>query len=211
MPPAVPPRLPDVDGSATERLAALAAAAEACRQCRLGSTRTQAVFSDGDPAARIVFCGEGPGADEDRIGRPFVGRAGELLTRIIEGAMGMPRESVYIANIVKCRPPQNRNPEPDEQAACLPFLRAQLDIVRPDLIIALGKIAAHALLRVDPKTPMGRLRGRVHEVDGLRILPTWHPAYLLRNPAAKSQTWDDIKVALRFLGLPERPAPHRRG
>lgn len=192
------------------RLAALASAAAACRACRLGEARTQAVFADGDPQAEIFFCGEGPGADEDRLGLPFVGKAGELLTRIIEGAMGVPREAVYIANIVKCRPPGNRNPEPDEQAACMHFLHAQLEIVSPRIVIALGKVAAHALIGADPSTPMSKMRGRVHHVNGRAILPTWHPAYLLRTPAAKAQTWDDIKVALRFLGRPERPEPYRR-
>lgn len=188
------------------RLEELRVQAARCESCGLCEGRTKSVFADGDPKARIAFVGEGPGADEDRTGVPFVGRAGQLLTKIIERAMGMPRESVYIANIVKCRPPGNRNPSPEEQAACAPFLREQLALVEPDLVITLGKVATQYLL--GQEGAMSRFRGRVHRVGKLEILPTWHPAYLLRTPAAKAQTWEDIKTALRHLGLPENPKPH---
>jgi DNA polymerase len=161
-----------------------------CTRCKLQAGRTQVVFGVGDPQARLMFVGEGPGRDEDRQGEPFVGRAGQLLTKIIE-AIGMRRSEVYIANVVKCRPPDNRNPEPDEVAACRPFLEAQIDLVRPEVIVLLGKVAAQVLLEVN--TPIGRIRGRFLQVRGIDALATWHPAYLLRNPAAKRDAWTDMK------------------
>ncbi|HSM92069.1 MAG TPA: uracil-DNA glycosylase [Anaeromyxobacteraceae bacterium] len=174
-----------------------------CARCKLSGGRTHLVFGVGDPRAELMFVGEGPGADEDRQGEPFVGKAGQLLTKMIE-AMGLRREEVYIANVVKCRPPENRNPEPDEIQACEPFLRAQIAAIRPRVIVALGKFAAQTLLR-DP-TPITRLRGGWREYEGVRLMPTFHPAYLLRSPAEKGKAWEDLKAVVRELGrtLPQR-------
>lgn len=171
-----------------------------CTRCRLAGTRTQIVFGSGNPDARIVFVGEGPGRDEDRQGKPFVGRAGELLTDIIQKGMKIDRSEVYICNVVKCRPPDNRNPEPEEVAACSPFLIRQIEAVRPDVIVALGKFAAQTLL--ETTTPITRLRGRWHEYQGIPLMPTFHPAHLLRNPAYKRQVWEDIKQVMQRVGLP---------
>jgi DNA polymerase len=146
-----------------------------------------------------MFVGEGPGEDEDRQGEPFVGRAGQLLTKMIE-AMGYRREDVYIANVVKCRPPGNRNPEPDEIEACEPFLRAQIDAIRPRVLVALGKFAAQTLLR--EATPISRLRGRWFEYEGVRLMPTFHPAYLLRSPNEKGKAWEDLQHVMKELGKP---------
>ena len=174
-----------------------------CTRCKLSGGRTHLVFGVGNPEAELMFVGEGPGADEDRQGEPFVGRAGQLLTKMIE-AMGFRREDVYIANVVKCRPPDNRNPEPDEIEACEPFLRAQIEAIRPRVIVALGKFAAQTLLR-DP-TPITRLRGGWREYQGVRLMPTFHPAYLLRSPAEKGKAWEDLKLVVSELGrtLPAR-------
>ena len=150
-----------------------------------------------------MFVGEAPGAKEDQTGRPFVGPAGQLLDRILSGAMGLQRGEVYIANINKCRPPGNRQPQPDEVAACLPFLRQQIALVRPEVIVCLGRTAAHNLLGMTE--PMHALRGRPLEYEGVPVVVTWHPAYLLRDPGHKRETWDDIKRVNRLLGLPERP------
>ena len=155
------------------------------------------MFGVGNPKAELVFVGEGPGADEDQQGIPFVGKAGQLLTKMIE-AMGLQREQVYICNIVKCRPPNNRNPEPDEVAACEPFLRAQLGAIEPKLIVALGKFAAQTLLR--DATPITRLRGNWREYCGIPVMPTFHPAYLLRNPAEKKNAWLDLQQVMKFFG-----------
>ncbi|HEY3346972.1 MAG TPA: uracil-DNA glycosylase, partial [Nitrospirota bacterium] len=160
-----------------------------CTRCKLHSGRTNIVFGVGNPNARIVFVGEGPGQDEDIKGEPFVGKAGQLLTDIIEKGMKMKRGDVYIANIVKCRPPGNRNPEPDEIAACEGFLHAQLAVIRPKVICALGKFAAQTLLGTTE--PISRLRGNVYEYRGIKLVPTFHPAYLLRNPDDKKLTWAD--------------------
>jgi uracil-DNA glycosylase len=168
-----------------------------CTRCKLAGGRTTLVFGVGNPAAELVFVGEGPGADEDAQGEPFVGRAGQLLTKMIE-AMGFGREDVYIANVVKCRPPENRNPEPDEIAACEPFLRAQLAAIRPKVIVALGKFAAQTLLR--EATPISRLRGRWYEYGGVRLMPTFHPAYLLRSPDEKKKAWEDLQLVMKELG-----------
>ena len=167
-----------------------------CKLHRLG--RKKIVFGVGPSGAEIMFVGEGPGGDEDRIGEPFVGAAGQLLTRIIESGMGIKRSDVYIANIVKCRPPRNRNPEPDEVERCEPFLQAQIRVVRPRVLIALGKYAAQTLLR--ESTPITRLRGKWREYEGIPLMPTFHPAYLLRNPAEKRPVWEDIQSVLKFLG-----------
>lgn len=171
-----------------------------CRRCKLCERRTHIVFGVGDPQAELMFVGEGPGEDEDRKGEPFVGRAGQLLTEIITRGMGLQRSDVYIANVVKCRPPENRNPEPDEIAACQPFLFQQIDIVAPKVIVALGKFAAQTLLGT--MTPIGKLRGRWFEFRGRKLMPTFHPSYLLRNPADKKLVWEDIQLVMQELGLP---------
>ncbi len=169
-----------------------------CRRCRLCERRTRIVFGEGNPDARIFFVGEAPGAEEDRQGIPFVGAAGDLLTRII-AAMTLSREDVYIANIVKCRPPGNRNPQPDEIAACVPFLHRQIASVRPEYICALGSFAARTLLDTD--RPISALRGRFFDFGDARLMPTYHPAYLLRNPDRKRDVWDDIKKVMAACGL----------
>ncbi|MGE0041753.1 MAG: uracil-DNA glycosylase [Vicinamibacterales bacterium] len=162
-----------------------------CSRCKLHTLgRRHVVYGVGHPKANLMFVGEAPGEDEDRQGEPFVGRAGQLLTKIIE-AIGLTREQVYIANIIKCRPPGNRNPEPDEVATCAPFLFRQVDIVRPLVVVALGKFAAQTLLGTTE--PITRLRGRFHEYRGAQLMPTFHPAYLLRNPPAKREVWEDMK------------------
>jgi DNA polymerase len=165
-----------------------------CQRCKLWSTRTRLVFGDGDPQARLVFVGEGPGRDEDLQGLPFVGRAGQLLTRIIQ-SINLKRSQVYICNIIKCRPPGNRNPQPDEIASCEPFLVKQLEAIRPQLICALGTFAAQTLLRT--KQPISRLRGRFHSYHGIKLMPTFHPAYLLRNPHDKRLVWEDMQLIQR--------------
>ncbi len=167
-----------------------------CRRCKLHPGRTNIVFGVGNPEARLMFVGEGPGADEDEQGEPFVGRAGQLLTQIIK-AMGLEREDVYIANVVKCRPPGNRNPEPDEIEACSPFLQAQIASIQPTVIVALGKFAAQTLLQTE--TPISRLRGQFHTLGGVAVMPTFHPSYLLRNPAAKREVWEDMKMVMKKL------------
>ncbi len=169
-----------------------------CRRCKLCQSRTKIVFGVGNPRAELVFVGEGPGRDEDLKGEPFVGRAGQLLTEIITKGMKMRREDVYIANVVKCRPPENRNPEPDEIAACEPFLVKQLDLIKPRIIVALGTFAAQTLLK--SKTPISRLRGVWHTYQGIKLMPTLHPAYLLRNPNDKRLVWQDIQAVLREMG-----------
>lgn len=165
-----------------------------CRRCKLHSTRTQIVFGSGNPQAKLVFVGEGPGRDEDLQGQPFVGLAGQLLTKIIQ-AIQLSREEVYIANIIKCRPPGNRNPEPDEISACEPFLIKQLGVIRPQLICALGTFAAQTLLKTEEKISL--LRGRFHQYRGIRLMPTYHPAFLLRNPNYKRDVWEDMKKIKR--------------
>jgi len=168
-----------------------------CQRCTLGSTRKNLVFGEGNPRAGVVFVGEAPGADEDVQGRPFVGRAGQLLTRIIE-AMKLSRQDVYICNILKCRPPGNRNPKPSEIEACEPFLIKQLEAIGPKVICALGTFAAKTLLKTD--VPITVLRGRFHSYRGIRLMPTYHPAYLLRNPGAKRQVWEDVQMIMREMG-----------
>lgn len=191
-------------GNAAGGLAAAEAEARACVRCGLAEGRTNVVFGVGDPQARVVFVGEAPGRDEDLKGEPFVGRAGQLLTDIIERGMGVPRASVYICNMVKCRPPENRNPFPTELAACEPFLVRQLGAIRPQVIVALGKFAAQALCRAE--TPISRLRGEWHEYEGIPVMPTYHPAFLLRNPAAKREVWADIQAVMARLGMKPKGA-----
>lgn len=169
----------------------------ACTRCKLHTLgRRQIVFGVGNPNARLMFVGEAPGADEDEQGIPFVGKAGQLLTKIIE-AIDLRREDVYIANVIKCRPPQNRNPEPDEVAQCEPFLFQQIDAIRPKVIVALGKFGAQTLLRTEE--PISRLRGRQFDYRGATLIPTFHPAYLLRNPPAKREVWEDMKLVRSLL------------
>jgi uracil-DNA glycosylase len=170
-----------------------------CTRCALSVGRNKIVFGDGDPNARLMFVGEGPGADEDAQGLPFVGRAGQLLNNMI-AATGLKREQVYIANVVKCRPPQNRVPEPEEANTCSPFLFKQMDVVRPEVVVALGSTAATYLLGV--KSSLSGLRGRVHACRGTKVIVTYHPAYLLRDPSQKKEAWKDLKLAMAELGLP---------
>jgi DNA polymerase len=168
-----------------------------CTRCKLHTLgRRQVVFGVGNPQAELMFVGEAPGADEDVQGEPFVGRAGQLLTKIIE-AIGLQRRDVYIANVIKCRPPQNRNPEQDEVDTCESFLFHQIDVIKPKVIVALGTFAARALLRT--LDPISRLRGRVFEYRGAKLIPTFHPAYLLRNPASKREVWEDMKLVRSLL------------
>jgi len=169
-----------------------------CTRCGLHKGRNKIVFADGSPTARLMFVGEGPGADEDAQGLPFVGRAGQLLNNMI-AAMGLKREEVYIANVVKCRPPGNRTPEPEEANTCSPFLFRQIDVVRPQVIVALGATAATYLL--GQRQPLAGLRGRVHAVRGSQLIVTYHPAYLLRDPRQKKEAWADLQIAMRELGL----------
>jgi uracil-DNA glycosylase family 4 len=171
-----------------------------CNRCKLAPDRTNLVFGVGNPNAELMFVGEAPGAEEDLQGEPFVGRAGQLLTDIIERGMGMSRADVYICNVIKCRPPENRNPEADEVSTCEPFLFRQIDLVRPKAIVGLGTFAVQALLKV--KTPISKLRGKWQEVRAIKMMPTFHPAYLLRNPADKRLVWADIQEVMRFLGQP---------
>jgi DNA polymerase len=170
-----------------------------CTRCKLHKGRHNIVFGVGNPRARLMFVGEAPGEDEDLQGFPFVGKAGGLLTKMIE-AMGLKRDDVYICNTVKCRPPNNRNPEPDELASCEPFLKGQLAAVKPEVIVTLGKFAAQALLRDD--SPVSRLRGHWREYEGIPLMPTFHPAYLLRSPGEKGKVWEDLKQVMKKLNLP---------
>ncbi len=176
---------------------ALRQAVLACTRCPLHEGRTQGVFGVGDPQAEWLFVGEAPGAEEDRLGEPFVGQAGRLLDAML-ASVGLARgENVYIANVLKSRPPGNRDPRPEEVAACLPYLERQIELIRPKVVVALGRIAAQCLLATD--APLGRLRGRVHEYRGLPLVATYHPAYLLRNLADKARAWEDLLLARRVM------------
>ncbi|MBP8299225.1 MAG: uracil-DNA glycosylase [Planctomycetes bacterium] len=193
---------------ASEREVALArvrAEVTPCTRCKLCKTRTNTVFGEGTPTAEVMFLGEAPGAQEDLAGRPFVGPSGQLLDRILENAMGLRRDQVFIANVNKCRPPGNRDPEPDEVAACLPFLREQIAIVQPKVLVCLGRIAARNLLETALSVTALRLQN--HTFEGIPVVVTWHPAFLLRDPSHKRETWDDIKRVNRLLGRPEVPPP----
>lgn len=206
--PAIPPRKPFpappavADAvPAADRVAALNLIREEigdCTRCALHKGRNKLVFADGDPNARLMFVGEGPGADEDAQGLPFVGRAGQLLNNMI-AAMGLKREEVYICNVVKCRPPGNRTPEPEEANTCSPFLFRQIDVVRPQVIVALGATAATYLL--GHRQPLAGLRGRVHAFRGTQLIVTYHPAFLLRDPRQKKEAWADLQIAMKELGL----------
>ena len=184
-----------------ELLATVEAEVAVCVLCKeLATTRQQTVFGVGNPRARLCFFGEAPGADEDRLGEPFVGRAGKLLTDIINKGMGLQRSDVYIFNVVKCRPPGNRNPSSDEVANCRDYFERQLDIIQPEFICCLGSVAAHTLLETTQS--IGRLRGRFHDYRGIKVVVTYHPAYLLRAPSAKKATWEDIQMLMEEMGLP---------
>jgi uracil-DNA glycosylase family 4 len=193
--------------AAAQELEALANEVRNCCKCGLGSTRTNAVPGEGNPRARIMFIGEAPGADEDAQGRPFVGRAGQLLDKII-GACGLKREDVFIGNILKCRPPDNRDPRPDEIISCLPYLQRQIEIIQPEVIVALGAHAARTLLNTNKS--IGQLRGHFEEYTAgigrppIRVMATYHPAYLLRSytPDNRRRVWEDMKKVLAELGLP---------
>ncbi len=192
--------LPAPCASREEALAEVAKRVAVCTRCPvLVQNRTQTVFGVGNPLARLVFVGEAPGADEDRQGKPFVGRAGQLLTDIITKGMKLRREDVYIMNILRCRPPENRTPLPAEAANCREYLDAQLAIIQPQFLCCLGACAAQNLLQVD--TPIGKLRGRTIDFKGMKVLCTYHPAYVLRNPPAKRQVWDDIQILMAEMGL----------
>ncbi|MFZ0134149.1 MAG: uracil-DNA glycosylase [Desulfobacterales bacterium] len=194
---AAAPRAPA--SGASESLESIRRDLGECRRCKLASGRKNIVYGAGSGQARLVFVGEGPGHDEDVQGHPFVGAAGRLLTKIIQ-AIGLDRESVYICNIIKCRPPGNRNPQPDEIDACSPFLKRQIAAIAPEFICALGSFAAQTLLQVN--TPISRLRGRFYDCMGAKLVPTYHPAYLLRNPEQKRAVWDDMQLLIRAMGLP---------
>lgn len=209
-PPPVPTAIPLIAGPTpiapelrAVALQAIRAEIGDCQRCPLASTRNKLVFGDGDPNARLMFVGEGPGADEDARGLPFVGRGGQLLNNMIT-AMGLKREEVYIANIVKCRPPKNRVPEPIEANTCKPFLFQQIEVIRPEVIVALGSTAATYLLGA--KASLSSLRGRIHHAFNTRLIVTYHPAFLLRDPTQKKEAWKDLQMAMAELGLqPKRP------
>jgi uracil-DNA glycosylase family 4 len=209
-PPGVSPLsdLVEPEVRAADSLAALREVLGDCRRCKLCKGRTNVVFGVGNPNARLMFIGEGPGEDEDRKGEPFVGKAGGLLTDIITKGMGLQRSDVYIANVVKCRPPNNRDPEPDEIVACEPFLKRQVALVNPEVIVSLGKFATQVLL--GDRTPISRRRGNWHEYEGRPLMPTFHPAYLLRNPSDKGLVWADIKLVMERLGLALPPPKSER-
>ncbi len=171
-----------------------------CQRCKLARGRTHLVFGEGSPQARLMFVGEGPGEEEDLQGRPFVGAAGQLLNNLLN-KLGLRREEVYIANLVKCRPPGNRDPEPDEAAACLPFLLKQIDSIQPLVIVTLGRPVTHALL--DTKAPLTKLRGNWQKFKSIRVMPTFHPSYLLRFPKERQKTWEDMQQVMEYLAVHE--------
>ena len=179
-------------------LADLEAIVTACQKCKLAKTRTQVVYGVGNPKADLMFIGEAPGRDEDLQGKPFVGRAGQLLTDIIK-AMTLTRDDVYIANVIKCRPPENRNPEPDELDECRPYIRRQVDLIQPKVIVTLGRFALQSL--TEKAYAVSAVRGQWLEWNGIKVMPTYHPAYLLRNPAAKKDVWTDMKKVMAELGI----------
>ncbi len=186
------------DESRISNLESLAGIASTCTKCRLAGTRTQVVFGTGNPNADLMFIGEAPGRDEDVQGKPFVGRAGQLLTDIIK-AMKLTREDVYIANVIKCRPPENRNPEPDELEACRPFIRRQIELIKPKVIVTLGKFAMQSL--TGKAHAVSAARGQWTDYEGIKVMPTYHPAYLLRTPSAKKDVWNDMKKVMAELGI----------
>jgi uracil-DNA glycosylase family 4 len=191
------PVVPAGDPGGLTDLAGVVGWAGDCRRCKLAGTRTNIVFGQGNPNAELMFIGEAPGADEDEQGLAFVGRAGQLLTDIIEKGMKMSRADVYIANILMCRPPGNRNPEPDEILSCQPFLEKKIELIRPRVIVGLGRFPSQWLMKTEE--PIGRIRGRVGDYHGIKVVPTYHPAYLLRTPSAKKDVWEDMKTVLSLL------------
>jgi len=193
---AAPVVVDDSDGAGL--LDALQAIAVVCEKCKLSKTRTQVVYGVGNPNADLMFIGEAPGRDEDLKGEPFVGRAGQLLTDIIK-AMKLTRDDVYIANVVKCRPPENRNPEPEELDACRPYIRRQVEIIQPKVIVTLGKFALQSL--TEKSYGITATRGQWLEYNGVKVMPTYHPAYLLRTPSAKKDVWADMKQVMAELGM----------
>jgi DNA polymerase len=195
-----------LEPSPWQSLEEIAQVVAACVKCPLHATRTRTVPGEGAASARLMFVGEAPGADEDRLGRPFVGAAGQLLDKMIAG-MGLAREQVYIANTLKCRPPGNRDPQEHELAACLPYLRAQIALIGPQVICSLGRHATHALL--ERSDGIGSLRGRFFDYRGTPLLPTYHPSYLLRSPADKVDAWKDLQLIMKRLGLPVHPRAHK--
>jgi uracil-DNA glycosylase family 4 len=198
----LPPASQDAPSDGPRSLTGILEELRDCSRCPLHESRAHVVLGEGNPAARVMFVGEGPGADEDREGRPFVGRAGRLLTKMVH-AMGLDRADVYIANVVKCRPPGNRDPEPVEVATCLPFLEAQIQAVNPEVIVTLGRIAASALL--GRHESLGKIRGEFHYWKGIPVMPTYHPSYLLRQEPdrhPKAEAWADLKKVMALLGLP---------
>jgi DNA polymerase len=192
---------------AARSLAELKACVARCEACSLHKTRTQTVFEDGTAQRRLMFVGEAPGADEDRTGVPFVGRAGQLLTDIITKGMGIAREEVLIANVLKCRPPENREPSPEEKAICTPWLDRQIEFHDPLVLIPLGRHASMHILKVE--AAMGEMRTRIHDSGGRKVVPTYHPAYLLRSPGEKKECWKDIQLAMGILGIPVPPPAAR--
>lgn len=204
-PAAAPHGADELAAAPPDPLQMLAATVAGCTACVLHKSRDRTVFGEGNPRAEVFFVGEAPGANEDKSGRPFVGEAGQLLTRIINGAMGLRRKDVYIANVVKCRPPANRTPLPDEAGACLGHLQQQLELIAPKVIVCLGRTAAHHLLG-RPES-VGALRGKALDYRGTPVVVTWHPAFLLRDASHKPQTWQDIMRVNQLLGRPEKPAP----
>ena len=191
------PRVREETVAADEQLRLIRDQIGECTRCKLHTGRTQLVFGSGNPSADLMFIGEAPGRDEDKQGEPFVGRAGQLLTKIIE-SINLRREDVYIANVIKCRPPENRNPERDEVETCEPFLFSQIDAIRPMVIVALGAFAVKTLLQ-DDRTPISKLRGRVYNYRGAKLVPTFHPAFLLRSPDRKRDVWEDMKKVRSIL------------
>jgi DNA polymerase len=192
------PTSPAESSSPTDDWTELQRIATACTKCRLAKTRTQVVYGVGNPKADLMFIGEAPGRDEDLQGKPFVGRAGALLTDIIK-AMKLTRDDVYIANVIKCRPPENRNPEPDELDACRPFIRRQIEMIQPKVIVTLGRFALQSLM--EKGLSITAARGSWLDYNGVKVMPTYHPAYLLRNPAAKKEVWQDMKKVMTELGI----------
>lgn len=184
--------------SAAPDLHTLGLTAAPCTRCRLAATRTQVVFGTGNPDADLMFIGEAPGRDEDLAGKPFVGRAGQLLTDIIK-AMNLTREQVYIANVIKCRPPENRNPEPDEMEACRPYIERQIEFIKPKVIVTLGRFALQSTMK--KPLAISSVRGQWQKVGTIKLMPTYHPAYLLRTPSAKKEVWADMKKVMAELGL----------
>ncbi|MFH0919046.1 MAG: uracil-DNA glycosylase [Fibrobacterota bacterium] len=195
------PAAPAPSGDKAARLEALYAHHQQCQNCRLGKTRNRFVFGSGSPDARLLFIGEAPGADEDEQGLPFVGRAGQLLTKMIESGMGIPRSTVYIANILKCRPPGNRDPQPDERAACTPILLEQIRIIQPEFICCLGRISGRFLLKLDDSVLLKEMRQKFYDYEGTRVCVTYHPSALLQHPGWKVPAWEDLQFLMAAMGL----------